>query len=158
MLRTPRSSQYSGGVFSSVPVFPMQGDMKKIAFYPHWLLSLLWMTFLLETFKSWNSQLNLGRQRRGDALKRHGWASLGGRGCHGNEITLPWTHWEPPEVLERESDQTRCGETTKAPESDGGWGRLGGAERPADSLGRQWPADGAAWVWALPCTHRGIRL
>lgn len=99
-----------------------------------------------------------GRQRRGDALKRHGWASLGGRGCHGNEITLPWTHWEPPEVLERESDQTRCGETTKAPESDGGWGRLGGAERPADSLGRQWPADGAAWVWALPCTHRGIRL
>lgn len=65
MLRTPRSSQYSGGVFSSVPVFPMQGDMKKIAFYPHWLLSLLWMTFLLETFKSWNSQLNLGRQGRG---------------------------------------------------------------------------------------------
>ena len=76
MLRTPRSSQYSGGVFSSVPVFPMQGDMKKIAFYPHWLLSLLWMTFLLETFKSWNSQLNLGRQRRGEETRRWAYISL----------------------------------------------------------------------------------
>ena len=40
------------------------------------------------------------RQRRGDTLKGHGWASLGGWGCHGNEITLPWTHREPQEVLE----------------------------------------------------------
>lgn len=103
-----------------------------------------------------------GRQRRGAALKRHGWASLGGRGCHGSELPRPWTHWEPREVLERVTRRAvaRPPKPRSQTAAGGGWAEPRGLQTRCEGAGPPTGQHGSgscpAHTAAFACDPRSL--